>query len=777
MTATASSELDAFTTRNGPNGLFLRFARGRVRGVFLRQTMTLLGAASIALLASPHLAMFAALLALSGEAVDCLLLQVILRKYRDKTVPCRWLQAAAVTGALQSATIAACVVICWRGIDDLGARIFAATFLMSAAINAGLVRRYFPAGAHLRLGIYGLTGLAMAATDLRAQHPGGPAVDWFFLVAMLIMSYTATLFVRSVEHARAERLRFERALLRESAALQQAKAVVVETAPKAERLALVARHANDSVVFTSPEGRIEWVNEAFSRITGYSYEEAVGRSPSDLLNADETSMAALETLQKAQLDGVPTRVELLNRTRAGGRIWMDISMAPVLRPDGRPDVFIAVERDVTEAKAHAAELAQAREAAEAAAQAKSQFLATMSHEIRTPMNGVIGIAELLEETALDQTQRRYVGTIIESGRALLTIINDVLDLSKLQAAKLDLAREPFSVVDCVARAVDLLRPSAQKKGLALSLHLPDDMPLHLGDAGRLRQILLNLLGNAVKFTASGEVSATLSCTGDGKTDQVRIAINDTGIGIAPDRVGQVFDSFAQADATISRKFGGTGLGLTISRLIAQQMQGDILVESVLGTGSTFTLVLRLPRANRERGAVAGKIAAPRTALRILVAEDNRTNMLITRKMLEHSVAAIAEAVDGRQAVASYLRNPPDLVLMDVSMPVMTGHEACRAIRAQEAELGLPRCPIVALTAYASAEEEALCRDAGMDGVLTKPLARAELYALLESLAASVPFDLPPENGLDRLSNGGSTWSISPRASGTTGGRSTRSSAL
>jgi len=360
----------------------------------------------------------------------------------------------------------------------------------------------------------------------------------------------------------------------------------------------------------------------------------------------------------------------------------------------------------------------------------------------------------------------------------LTIINDVLDLSKFQAGKVDLLAEPFSIADSVGRALDLLRPTAMKKGLSLAADLPTDPLLYLGDSGRLRQILLNLLGNAVKFTAKGSVRVTVQTQAQPKRDVIRIAIADSGIGIAADRIGHVFESFTQADNTISRQFGGTGLGLTISRLLAQQMGGDIEVESTQGQGSVFTVILRLPRAKHGTRLATEPHKPPQTRLRVLVAEDNRTNLLITRKLLERSVSAIAEAGNGRQAVAAYRSDPPDLLLMDVSMPEMTGHEATREIRQFESEHGLPRCPIIALTAYASQDEADLCLAAGMDGVLTKPLARAELYALLErSAAARDGFDLSPDNAVDRTAKGGPTWSTSPRASGATSGRSTRSSAL
>ena len=777
MNSAISSEIGLFLARNSKDGLFLRYARGRARGFLMRQTMTVIGALSIAALSSFWLGMLAGCLALIGEALDCAVLYTISRRFTQGSVPQVVRVYAAISGTVQALTIAACVMICWRLIPLEGARFFAAAFLMSATINAGLVRRYFATGTALRLMVYGMTCLAMLLSDMRSDAYVLHAGSWFLFISVLIMAYTAALFIRAVEHGHTERLQFEQALLQESVALDSARIAAADAARKAEHLALVAQHATDSIVFTAPDGRIEWVNEGFTRVTGYSFDEAVGQQPGDLLNSEETSLAALDALLQARDDVRPVRLELQNRTKSGRVIWVEVSMSPVLGADGKPSVYIAVERDITQAKAHATELALARNAAEAAAQAKSQFLATMSHEIRTPMNGVIGVAELLEETELDPVQRQYVSTIVDSSRALLTIINDVLDLSKLQAGKFDLLVEPFSIKDGITRALDLLRPTAMKKAITLQADLSAIHHQHLGDSGRLRQILLNLLGNAVKFTATGSVTVAVDITADGPLDHIRIAITDSGIGIAADRIGHVFDSFAQADTAISRQFGGTGLGLTISRLLAQQMGGDIEVSSELGTGSVFTLVLRLPRAAQNPAISPGRHAAPHTNLRLLVAEDNRTNMLVTRKLLERSVASIDEAENGKLAVAAYWRAQPDLVLMDVSMPEMHGQDATREIRRFEAEAGLPRCPIVALTAYASSEEAALCLAAGMDGVLTKPLIRAELYALLERTAAARDgFDEAPLHAVDKTAKGGPSWSTSPHASGTTNGRSTRSSA-
>ena len=765
-----------FVARNGRDGLFLRYARSRAREFWIRQSMTMLGAVAIGTFESIRLGVIAALIALAGEVLDCAVLMHILRRAQGGVVPFAARRIALVTALVQAITIAICIAVCWRSTGLAEAKFFASAFLMSAVINAGLVRRHFREGASAKLAVYILTIAVLVSGDLTAAARGSAATSGLFMGTLAIMAYTATLFILALEKGRAERLHFEQALFAEREALDISRQQLVRAGQQAERLALVAQHASDSVIVTNATGQIEWVNAAFSKITGYSFAEAVGQMPGDLLNGPETSPAALNTLIAAQRDGLACRVEIQNRTKDGALVWMEISMAPVLRADGAPEVFVAVERDVTQSKAHAAELARAQKAAEAAAEAKSQFLATMSHELRTPMNGVIGVAELLGDTGLDDQQQHYVKTIIESGQALLTIINDVLDLSKLQAGKADLINAPFKIADCVAGSLDLLRPIAHKKGLAMALHLPDDCPAYLGDAGRLRQVMLNLIGNAVKFTAQGRVSVAVSVQPVGPCDLVSIAISDTGIGIEAHQIGHVFDSFAQADSTISRQFGGTGLGLSISRMLVQQMGGDIEVTSCPGKGSVFTAILRLTRAKVVTKPRLAAVEAPTTALRVLIAEDNRTNMLILRKFLSGSVAQLIEVGNGRLAVQAYCDGPPDLVLMDVSMPEMNGQDATRAIRRYEKQTGLPPCPIFALTAYSAADEAVRCVAAGMDGVLTKPLVRGDLYAVLERIAtARDRFDEAPDDGVDRVANGEQTWSILPPGSTTTTGKLIRSS--
>ena len=772
-----------FRRRNSPTGLLLRYASGRLRTFLIRQSMTALGAAVLAITAGPGPAALSISLALLGEGAEAVMLRHLLRRGDSISRRLRWCAVAAA--GFQALTISGCIYICWALIPIAEARFFALVFLMSAVINAGLAGRHFPEATALRYWVYGLATLGMLLSLILHQRDQAAV---FLTLAALILAYAVALFMRTVGHGQRARYRFERALLDEQVQLRHSRAELERTVRQFERLALVARHAGDSVMFTTPDGRIEWVNEGFSQITGYRFDEAIGQYPGDLLNAPDTDPEALNLLLTAIKEGRPCRVEIKNRTKYGVEVWMDINMSPVFTSDGRIDVFLSIERDITQSKAQQAELAAARFAAEAASRAKSQFLATMSHEIRTPLNGVIGVAELLADTQLDPGQQHYVATIVDSGRALLTIINDVLDLSKLEAGRMDLADEVFDLGSLVSRSLDLLRPVAQAKGLDLKLDLPDGLPAYHGDPGRLRQVLLNLIGNAVKFTETGGVRLWLDrCAGEG-ADTIALHVEDSGIGIAPDRQAQVFDSFAQGDNTIARRFGGTGLGLTISRELIRCMGGDISLQSEPGRGSVFSLHLSLPWAEANAARARPVLQRPRTGLVVLVAEDNRTNALIVRRLLEPCVQTLHMAEDGAAALAAWQDLRPDLILMDISMPGMDGLQATRAIRQQEAAEGAAPVPIYALTAFSDTDHQEAFVEAGMVGALTKPFMRAELYALLATVAAQrcdpVPqspqaeasaFDAPPAIVLDRDPKGEATWSISRQGSTTTTGRSTRSS--
>jgi len=343
------------------------------------------------------------------------------------------------------------------------------------------------------------------------------------------------------------------------------------------------------------------------------------------------------------------------------------------------------------------------------------------------------MAELLSGSDLDQEQTEYVNTIRTSAQALLTIVNDVLDLSRLDARKMSLSEVDFDLADCLKDTVQLLRPQAHAKGLSLDLDLLAGLPRQVrADDGRLRQVLINLIGNAIKFTEHGGITIRVGAQTDQGAVQLKIEVEDTGIGIDSDNLNHIFERFSQADAATTRKFGGTGLGLTISQMLVQAMGGDISVRSQPGAGSTFTVSMPVapPAGDLVQADSADTDVADHMAWldgkHILVAEDNRVNRLLIEKYLGSTPLRLSFAHDGRQAVEMGQAEKPDLVLMDMSMPVMNGLDATRRIRAS----GGWQPVIVALTANAYGSDKAACFSAGMDGFLSKPVRRAELIACL-----------------------------------------------
>jgi signal transduction histidine kinase len=387
-----------------------------------------------------------------------------------------------------------------------------------------------------------------------------------------------------------------------------------------------------------------------------------------------------------------------------------------------------------------AALRTAKEAAEEASRAKSAFLANMSHEIRTPMNGMLGMVELLSQMPMSGEQKTYIATMRRSGQSLLALLNDILDLSKIESGKLELEQRPFNLRRALSACIDLMGPTASQKGLRLLAHFSDELPVRVvGDPLRLQQVLNNIVGNAIKFTRAGEVVVTAEPDPRLGPAGLRVCVSDTGPGIEPGKVEAIFSPFVQGDSSTARQHGGTGLGLAIARQIVEAMHGVMTVDTALGHGSSFCFTARLaPCAPDETAVQPSGLAplddapgqAPR-ALRVLVAEDNPVNQMYAQAVLRQLGHAVDLADDGEQAIAMLLeRGDYDVILMDCHMPALDGFEATRRIRRMERERGEAPRRIVALTASAMAEDRQRCLDSGMDDLLTKPFSLDEMRALM-----------------------------------------------
>ncbi len=424
--------------------------------------------------------------------------------------------------------------------------------------------------------------------------------------------------------------------------------------------------------------------------------------------------------------------------RADREVWA-ASVSQIERnAKGKIVRFTTALQDITRRKLDERALLQAKEDAEAANRAKSTFLATMSHEIRTPLNGVLGMAQAMAADELCLVQRERLDVVRQSGETLLAILNDVLDLSKIEAGKLVLEEAEFDLGELAQGAHAAFTAIANKKGLSFDLKVERSARgVYLGDSTRIRQIIYNLVSNALKFTAQGEVRVLISRHGA----DLHVAVRDTGIGIPPERLAQLFQKFEQADASTTRQYGGTGLGLSICRELASLMGGTISASSELGQGATFEVQLPIPRISgtgRKSGVAALEAAAPASAapvtesppLRVLAAEDNTVNQLVLKTLL-HQIGVDPTVVDDGEAAVEAWRNEPwDLILMDVQMPRMDGPTATRRIRQLEAASGRERTPIIALTANAMSHQVAEYAAVGMDGFVAKPIEIGRLFAAM-----------------------------------------------
>ncbi|WP_299349397.1 PAS domain-containing hybrid sensor histidine kinase/response regulator [uncultured Shimia sp.] len=733
------SEIDQrlveFNRRNGPAGLLVRYATGRVKHFASRQILTLSGAITLVLLASPVIGAIAVAMALFGEMVDCLFLRTIPgRLQRDPKSLRRLFALTTLSAILQGVTISFCVVMAWITAPGDAGMFFCLAYVTGASINAGIILPFHKGAALGRLGVYALTVCGLFLAEILKSS--SLQMNFYYnLLGGLMMGYMVFIFLSYVVAGQRREYTNSRNLLRQGRQLALTNQSLQEQQKEARNLALVAKGAHDGVIMASPTGEIIWTNDTFSRNTGYSAEEARGRTPAELLNGPETSEETSLGIFQAIKAQRSHRAEILNYTKDGRKIWIETNIAPVFDDNGEMEMVIAIERDITASKAHERELAKAKLAAEQGEKAKSRFLATMSHEIRTPMNGIIGMADLLSEEDLTHESRLCVDTIRDSADALLTIINDILDFSKLDAGHMQLSPVAFQLMRCIDGVLNLLNPQAATKGLFLRFEANGVLPEHvLGDDTRLRQILMNVIGNAIKFTETGGIRVVASCVTEGERHSLTLDVIDSGIGIPKDRLHHIFDQFSQADAATTRRFGGTGLGLAISRSLARIMGGDIVATSDQDTGTCFRIALVFEASDASLESDPEPLEefdnAELDGVTVLLAEDNRTNRLLIKKYIKDQSLNLLIAQNGREAVDLTKRHQPDIILMDMAMPVMDGLEASRQIRSLE----IPQPHIVALTANAYASDRAACREAGMDGFLSKPIRKQNLLRELVTIS-------------------------------------------
>ncbi|MCR9074148.1 MAG: PAS domain S-box protein [Alphaproteobacteria bacterium] len=528
-------------------------------------------------------------------------------------------------------------------------------------------------------------------------------------------------------------------ILRDVSERARVEKALRESERLARRLSMVAARTDNGVVITNADGRIEWVNEAFEAISGYTLQEISGARPGSFLQGDGTDRGVVERIRKALDQGRGFNVEILNYRKSGEPYWVQIDAQPVRKADGEIEYFIAIEREVSEAKDRERELENARARAEEGSLAKSRFLAVISHEIRTPLNGVLGALGLLEEDKLAAEQKQFVDIARKAADNLLGTINDVLDVSKMEADRLDLEPSVMHIRQVVGDIIDFMAPKANEKALGLIAELDPSLPDYIvADPARLRQILLNLLSNGIKFTSQGGVSVRVDKIHQ-RTGRVvaRFEVVDTGPGIDDDELVYVFDEFWASGTATAGRIQGTGLGLAICKRLVELMDGRIGVNSQSPYGSTFWFEVPciVPTAAEIEAAVSADAVgkeAPEEGVRfdnrLLVAEDNSANQLIIRAMLERLGAQVDIVADGNEAVAAVAARPYDLVLMDINMPELDGIGATREIRALEGDAA--RVPIIAMTAHVMRGDREDILAEGLDDYLAKPVNRTSLRAVL-----------------------------------------------
>lgn len=574
--------------------------------------------------------------------------------------------------------------------------------------------------------------------------------------------------------------------------------LVVQRTTELRKFSQVVEQSPISVVITDPEGMIEYVNPKFTEVTGYSFDDAVHQN-TNILKGGRQSRESYGQLWDTITAGRVWRGEFANQKKNGDIFWESSTISPIKNDQDLITHFVAIKEDITakkktekELKNQVAQLDRSRLSmlnmmedldaakgeAEAATRAKSAFLANMSHEIRTPMNAILGFLGLaLEDPDINEGQHRNLMTAYNSAKDLLALINDILDISKLESGKMELDKRQFLLPKLMHETLQTLNISAVAKGLFLELAIDPTVPQNvIGDSVRLKQILINLIGNSIKFTDKGSIRVALNPWTE--KEMVHFTITDTGIGISHEQLGKIFDPFTQADGSTSRRFGGTGLGTTISRQLVELMDGKIWVESEPGQGSTFQFTVRLVETEQIQPVDDSSwsnlnifSSEPLRCFRILMAEDIETNRTLGKIRLENQGHTLFLAHNGREALDIFRREEIDLILMDIQMPEMDGLEATSQIRKLEADTDR-HIPIIALTASVMKEDVEKYQEVGMDAIVGKPIDFNYLFSIMEKIVPgsinrpkqshreehSTPNEsvIPPLTGID-VEKGLKTW--------------------
>lgn len=511
---------------------------------------------------------------------------------------------------------------------------------------------------------------------------------------------------------------------------------------RAEELSILLSTIPALVYFKDTQLNYILVNKAFERFINLPFYGIQGKKKEDLIpkygNNDYAEME-MEVIES----GLPLYniEEVLNKN--GKEVWLTSNLAPYRDNEGEIIGLVGISWDITDRKKYENELQDAKEQAEEGTRAKSEFLANMSHEIRTPMNGIIGMAEILKEANLGKQENENLDILISSTRSLLSLVNDILDISKIEAGKVELEIENFEIRHILKDIENIIYVKAEEKALDYKTFINSNVPDQLrGDPYRLKQVILNLVNNAVKFTEKGHVHIFIDTTEEeNEAVTLEVKVVDSGIGISDDGKKNLFQLFSQVDTSTTKTYGGTGLGLSIAKRLVTLMDGDIGMESVFGRGSTFWFTARLERSEQEeieKGSFqkpGEQFRKPLRKLNILLAEDNEINQKIIEYSLTNSGFTVDIARNGQEAIDKYHESTYDLVLMDVQMPVLDGFEATAHIRDIEnnALNGSQHIPIIALTANAMKGDREKCLDAGMDEYLSKPFTPNDLINIIREV--------------------------------------------